>query len=350
MEKVDDIISSKLHKNGFITIDKFMEILLSSTNYSYYRQHIPIGEKADFITAPEISNMFGHIIGAWVVDSVMKFQSSNIINLVELGPGKGTLIYNILQIISLIPDIYNKVVCHLVEISEPLKKLQKLKLKKYSEKVFWHQELNIQNDYPMIIIANEFFDALPIKQYIKKYNVFKERTILGEIGNLYFGDIPTNKIFSDYVNIGEGGIIENSEQSISLIGKIAEYLKTNRGCCLFVDYGYYVNPKKRKITEYNETLQAIGAHQYSDILHNLGQVDLSAHVDFFALKQVLTSYNISNIHIVKQKDFLNIYGIEQRYDFLVKEFPNKIDILKRQKDYLTKKMDNFFILSAEFVG
>ena len=342
--EISSLIKNNIQESGFVTIDKLMS--LTSTTYynSYYRSKLAIGKNEDFITAPEVSGIFGDIIAVWVMENIQKLTvTTEKINIVELGPGRGTLITKILRILSYFPQIYNKISLYLMEVNEKLKKIQQNNLKFFHGNIQWQKDLVIDNNFPTIFIANEFFDALPIKQYIFHNNTFFERVITIRNEKLFFDFIPTEKDFNNYKNVKPGAIIEESQQSIELTIKIARILKNNSGAALIIDYGYSIDPSIRTSLQYNDTLQAIKKHKYSEILHNLGKTDLSAHVDFHRLKEIFTSHTIQN-NITSQKNFLEICGINERGQFLVDKFPSKKYIIQKQIEYLTNKMNSFLVL------
>lgn len=267
-------------------VDEFMKSAISH----YYANQTPFGVKGDFITAPEISQMFGEVIGAWIVS---KWQEKSLkrFNLVEVGGGQGTLMHDILRSTQVFKDFHtalNNV--YMIESSPRLAKLQQAKLQEYNPIIISDiTKLRGENN---IIFCNEFFDALPIKQF--HLTTGEERKIINENGLKF--------------TFGEEDIIEKSPESLDCANKIAE--KITKGFAVIIDYGYTEPPKK-------STLQAVKNHKFHNILQDVGEADITALVDFTALQNVFIKKGFKT-QISTQNAFLINNGIMLRADKLIK--------------------------------
>ncbi|MFI4983847.1 MAG: class I SAM-dependent methyltransferase, partial [Rickettsiales bacterium] len=265
----------------------------------YYATQQPFGKDGDFITAPEISQMFGEVIGAWIVYTWQQKKEPKF-NLVEIGGGRGTLMHDILrstQVFKSFHQALDKV--YMVETSPTLAKLQQAKLQDFQPIIIADvEQLSGTNN---IVLCNEFFDALPIKQFHSKTN--QERKIINDHGLKF--------------NFAEDDIIETSPATLAYASKIADKIKSGFG--LIIDYGYVQSPQK-------STLQAVKNHQFHDPLKDVGQADITALVDFSALSEVFTSRGFTT-QITTQREFLIANGILERADRLLKSLvpPQRIE-------------------------
>ncbi|KJV55499.1 S-adenosyl-L-methionine-dependent methyltransferase family protein [Orientia chuto str. Dubai] len=347
--KIEQYIKKIIHSENSITVENLMSIVMASNYNSYYRIQHPLGKDGDFITAPEISQMFGEMIGIWCVDLWYKLNSPKKIHLVELGPGTGTLLRDILNATKHIKKFSNSINLTLVEINPNLKKIQNNVLLSFNVPIKWVKSVNhIVSNYPTIILANEFFDALPIKQYIKDINQlsgqikWSERVIKIDSNNKFYFDtlkvnFKENKFLNLHCNAPSGGILETSPSQHQIMKTISKLLKKNGGGCLIIDYGYDFPPEKRKNYQYNSSLQAIKNHQYYPLLENLGFADLSAHVDFWSLKDTAFAENLAVFGSVSQNFLLHKLGIKSRVNMLkqMNLTPNLALKLDLQYDRLT---------------
>lgn len=343
-------VKNLIKQNGYITVDAMMSQAMSATSRSYYQRQDKIGEQGDFITAPEISQLFGEIIGLWVIEQWYKIGCPGQTNLVELGPGQGTLMKDLLRVTKLAPEFYQSLQIELLEINPHFIEKQKANIPfaplRHVSSI--EQILKI----PSIIIANEFFDALPIKQYIKDSNLWHEIVlkINDSTDQIFFDKIVINKELQDYLlqhhpNTNDGAIIEISPQSQDIMDFISNHIKQFNGSAVIIDYGYDVDPITRRNSQYNSTLQAIKDHSYSPILENLGKADLSAHVDFHSLKIRAKNIGIKVSNIITQGDFLIKYGILLRSKALQSKLLKvEAEIIERQVGRLidSNKMGQLF--------
>jgi NADH dehydrogenase [ubiquinone] 1 alpha subcomplex assembly factor 7 len=301
---------------GHIKIDDLMREVLSINPSSYYRSKTSIGADGDFITSPEISQLFGETIGFWVINKWQEMGCPQKFALVELGPGQGILMRDLMRVAKLLPEFMEAVEIFLYEINQNFIKKQKNNLAFIKQKIHWINNINKLPPIPCIIISNEFFDALPVKQYIKSRHIWYESVIVCDPtdGLLKFDKIELNKaLFNqlniDHINAQDGALIEESAESLEITRKIAIHLMKFKGVCLTIDYGYNIELCNRTRNQYNSTLQAIKNHQYHSIIDSLGEADLTTHVDFNALKNAALQKGIKNITISSQHDFLVNNGI-----------------------------------------
>ena len=328
-ERINSIIEGK----GFIEVDNFMGIILSSNKDSYYRSKNPLGEESDFITAPEISQMFGEMIGVWVIDSWTKLGRPKSFNLVEFGAGKGTLLRDLLRIAKIEKDFLDAINIYIIDINEELIKAQKDTLKDH--KVNWVDSIEDVTNNPTIIIANEFFDALPIKQYVKMdLNLHERIIVLSDEGLEFMPKTNPTKLLKGHPNIYNGDIIEESFESIEAIKQIASFIEKNTGSALIIDYGYDIKPDDRAKDQYKDTLQAIKEHKFVSIFDDLGNADLTAHVDFYNLKEAAKKYTLDVLGTITQANLLLNLGIDLRLQSLQTANPELADILAKQYNRL----------------
>ena len=326
MTPLESIIKQLILADGPISIARFMELCLAHPTLGYYMTRDPFGKAGDFTTAPEISQMFGELIGLWAADAWQKMGSPSKVALVELGPGRGTLMSDALRAAKSAPDFSASLEVQLVEISPILQDIQRATLKNHD--VTWHQSINTLPSLPSIIIANEFFDALPIRQFIKQPTGWHERLIGFDSNNeLIFGLAQNNTqnfelrcpspLEGESVpegrerGIKNGSIFEISQTSCDVIITLSTHLKSNSGAALFIDYGHIKSG-------FGDTLQALKAHKTIDPLDDIGEADITAHVDFERLAQTAVNAGIKVQQLTKQAEFLEQLGIHHRAATLIK--------------------------------
>lgn len=297
-----ELIKKRIAESGAIGIDEFMSIVASY----YYQNKSSIGREGDFITSPEISQMFGEIIGLFCANFWLE-SNCPVFNLVEIGPGKGTLMKDVLRVSAKVGgyfDVMQNV--YMVETSNKLIEVQKDSLEYYNKCVWVDHVDKVQKGFN-IIICNEFFDALPIKQFIRRGAEFREIRV-GLVDH-EFRFVESNEKFYFNVNCLEGDVLELSPASRQYALSIADKLREG-GLALIVDYGY-LKPI------FKNTLQAVRNHTYRSILIDIGEADITAHVDFTSLRDVFLQLGYE-ANIVTQGEFLVEYGIEFRARQLIK--------------------------------
>ncbi len=290
MTPLEKTIRERIAADGPMDVATFMEMAV----LHYYATRDPFGAKGDFTTAPEISQMFGELIGAWAADVWMKLGRPKF-QLIECGPGRGTLMMDALRAAAKAPGFIDAAQIVLMENSPLLIEKQKALLKDY--KVEWVDNLNhpvIQSSrHPVILLANEFLDALPITQKAGE----EPRTVIVHRGRLKFEP-------------SRGEITEASPARENFVRGVAKLLKARKGVALFIDYGYD-GPAA------GDTLQAVKEHHYISALDLVGEVDLTAHVDFTPLRKAGMEEGLLVLGPVAQGDFLRRLGIAERADALL---------------------------------
>lgn len=339
---IDSKIRKLIEQNGSIKLDEMMLQVMSVNSSSYYQKQDKLGYLGDFTTAPEISQLFGEMIALWAIDQWYKMGCPQKTNLVELGPGQGVLMRDLLNVAKLVLEFYQSLSIELIDINPHFIKKQQTNLKMAGLPIKHHTAVQYISEIPSIIIANEFFDAMPIKQYIKAKELWYESTLIIDPadGKIKFDKIEVSKelqryLLQEHLNAHDGAVIEESPKSLEIIKFISKHIMKFGGASLVIDYGYDIYPIKRTRNQYNPTLQAIKNHKYCPLLETLGEADLSAHVDFYALKTAGRNIGV-NVHgSITQRDFLISNGILLRSQFLQSKLPTiEANIIAKQVDRL----------------
>lgn len=345
---IDSSIRQIINHNGYIAIDEMMGEVLTNNTSSYYRNIEHIGKEGDFITSPEISQLFGEVIGLWVIEQWQKLGKPKEFILLELGPGQGILMRDILRTVKLAPECLNVLKIKLYDVNPYFIEKQKHTLAQYNEDIEWIGELHhLENlsRLPLIVVSNEFFDALPIKQYKKLKKLWHEVVMVVDPADSYlkFDTIEINRVFQkqlkyEHPNAEEGAVVEESVPALNIVRKLASHINKYKGSFLAIDYGYNIQGSERLATQYNSTLQAIKNHQYHPIIASIGEADLSAHVDFNALARSIIPVGLKHSFISTQAEFLIKYGILIRLVNLQKANPGELsENLGKQVYRLTAK-------------
>ena len=330
-----------LNNKKNLRLDKFIDLALYQRN-GYYLNKKPIGRKFDFVTSPEISQMFGEIIGVYLLYH-WKEKINSKFNLIELGPGNGTLFKDIERTAKILPNFFENANVNLIEINKELRKIQKKNLNYFKQsKIRWSKALNFKSKLPSIIYSNEFFDCFPVRQFLNNNNNWFERYVkFNEKENKYFSinKRVIGKKILDYLNkYKRQKIYEVSFSRNKYFDQICKYLKKNRGMCILIDYGY--NKKLKSFT-----LQAIYNHKKTSIFENIGQQDISSHVNFSELIEIAKQNKLQINEFVSQRDFLIKYGILERKKKLLNKNSNlKKNLIDEEVDRLINvdRMGNLF--------
>ena len=314
--QIETKIKDLIKKSGPISLSQYMEICLWDDENGYYTSNQVLGRHGDFITSPEISQTFGELIGLWALSFYQKFIDNKRLCITELGSGRGTLLRDAIRTISMVTKNKVDLDITILEKSERLIALQKESLK--NKNIKWISDIKGLSFEPQIIIANEFFDALPINQYVRNNEGWYEKKITTKNGKLCFtlGNkiwVPSNSIFS---NFKIGDTLEHSEQTISIFSNICNHLIRYDGVLLVVDYG--------NISGIGDTLQAVNNHKFRSILEKPGQSDLTSHVNFKLLKEIASKKNLYVSPVKEQQNFLLELGIKERLKSLTKNVSSTI--------------------------
>jgi len=305
---------------GPMSIAEYMRLCLTHPQYGYYVTRDPLGAHGDFVTAPEISQMFGELIGVWMVAVWQQMGSPENVRVVELGPGRGMLMNDALRAAKVVGDFHVALVVHLVEISPKLQQAQEQLLEGLGVPILWHSALAEVPSGPVIIIANEFIDALPVHQAVKRADGWHERVVeIAPSGELAIG-IARDPLphFEATLPRGlrqapEGSVYEWRSDTVAL--EIGRRVRTD-GAALIIDYGH-------AWYGLGETLQAVAGHSFTDPLRAPGEADLTAHVDFAALAQSAQIIG-GRIHgPISQRDLLRGLGIDKRAAALKTRAPER---------------------------
>ncbi len=287
-----------------VSIAEYMELALLHPEWGYYQKEPVFGAGGDFITAPEISQIFGEMMGIWCADLWIKMGSPKRFSLVELGPGRGTLMKDLLRATRHVEGFHAAAQIHLVEASKQLRSHQQHVI--HHPQLAWHVSVGTLPHAPSIVLANEFFDALPIEQYRYRGGEWFERRISSDGKSLKLRDAPYTALLSGWSDEPqEDVIVERCVAAESIMAALAERILAHGGGLLICDYGYEHGSR-------GDTLQAVKAHTYTDILDAPGQCDLTAHVDFKRLAQLAREGGLTASPIVSQGDFLIRLGALER--------------------------------------
>jgi cyclopropane-fatty-acyl-phospholipid synthase len=324
----------KINKKD-LPLDQFIDFALYDKVNGYYMKKNPFGKEGDFITAPNITRLFSEIIAIWVLTFWKSIGSPKKFNLLELGAGNGEMMKVIIETLKNFPECFDNCNFQIHEKSEFLKKRQQLNLK--SENITWIDDIKINNSYPTVFLANEFFDALPIKQFFKRNESWVERFVnLKDEKNAEFNEQPINIKDIDK-DLGfeiskDQEIIEYSPSSFEYLKDISNLIKKNDGGILIIDYGY-LNLKME------ETLQAIKNHKHSNILEDIGDSDITYNINFNLFKRFIDQFDDLNFIITNQKKFLTSMGIIQRAEIISENIPfsKKSDLFYRIRRLIDEK-------------
>jgi SAM-dependent MidA family methyltransferase len=298
---------------GPMPVWRYMQLCLTHPRYGYYIAHDPLGREGDFITAPEVSQMFGELIGLWAASVWREMGSPATLHLIELGPGRGTMMADALRALRVLPPLHDALSVHMVEINPVLRDQQRATLAGVRN-AHWHNSLDDVPRGPSIILANEYIDALPIHQMVKRDDGWHERTVeLDAAGNLIFGvaqdAMPRFEVLlPPLVRAAPVGAIFEWRPDSEIMA-LATRLRETGGAALIVDYGHVRS-------DAGDTLQAIARHSFADPLKNAGEADVTAHVDFQALARAAEDVGACVHGPVTQGEFLQRLGIEARANSL----------------------------------
>jgi len=313
-------IAALIEAQGPMSVAQFMTISLLDPQQGYYATRDPLGAGGDFTTAPEISQMFGEMIGLWLVQAWADQGCPKNPRLVELGPGRGTLMADILRTAKVAPEFLEDLEVVLIEASPALQQIQADKLRGLGADISWQAQFDDGlADRPLFLVANEFFDALPLRQYVRTERGWCERmvTVLGDELTFALAPVPAPRaaIPEDREKAPEGGVYEFSPATTALAEELARIITAKGGAALIIDYGY------GEAGGFSETLQAVSGHRFAESLADPGENDISGHVDFAALAAAGKRGGASVFGPVTQGLFLANIGLTERAEQLMKSNP-----------------------------
>jgi NADH dehydrogenase [ubiquinone] 1 alpha subcomplex assembly factor 7 len=315
MNALGRALAARIRATGPISLADWMAEALGHPTLGYYRRGDPLGARGDFTTAPEISQVFGELIGVWLIDAWDRLRRPDPVLLVELGPGRGTLMADALRAAKLRPEFLRALRLHLVESSPGLRGRQAAALAGAGPS--WHDGIETIPPGPLLLVANEFFDALPVRQFQRTETGWRERmVVLDEAGEGFRWILgppsPAAKelLAPEQLDAPIGAIAEASPAARGLASMIGDRLTRAPGAALIVDYGYDRSAA-------GDTLQALRRHGPADPLQDPGEVDLTAHVDFAALARAVRAAGAEAHGPVEQGAFLKSLGAELRAERLL---------------------------------
>jgi NADH dehydrogenase [ubiquinone] 1 alpha subcomplex assembly factor 7 len=311
---LETLIRKQIAASGPMPVSRYMQICLTHPEYGYYLKRDPLGRDGDFITAPEVSQMFGELIGLWAASVWNAMGMPQEVKFIELGPGRGTMMGDALRAVRILPAFHDAISVHLVEASPTLRDKQRDKLADAAY-VEWYDRIEDIPEGPAIILANEFFDALPIHQAVRKETGWHERTIEIDDDILAFGTAPNpmprfEVLLPPLARAAPVGAIFEWRPDNEVI-TLARRVRDQGGAALIIDYGHLR-------TDAGDTFQAVARHNYTNPLRNAGLADLTAHVDFQALARAAEDVGARAHGPVEQGSFLKNLGIETRAQALMK--------------------------------
>ena len=291
-------------QEGPISIARYMALALGHPTLGYYSTRDPFGAAGDFVTAPEISQMFGELLGLWAAEVWHGLGRPDPVRFAELGPGRGTLMADALRAARALPAFRDAIDVHLVETSPVLREAQRRALAVQGATATWHADVVDLPPGPTIALANEFFDALPIRQFVRTDRGWCERLVGLDRGSLAFGLAPEPQP-ERAAAAPVGTVLELGETGADIMRRLAGRLAGQGGALLVVDYG-------AAASGWGDTLQAVKAHRFVDVLSAPGTADLTAHVAFATLARVAASAGAHVHGPVSQGDLLRRLGLDAR--------------------------------------
>ncbi len=331
----------KSKKNRNFSLEKFINLSLYSKNFGYYMKKNPFGKEGDFITAPNISRLFSEMIAIWTISFWQSLGSPKRFNLIELGAGNGEMMKVLIESFKNFPVFFNSCNFIIHEKSHTLIKIQKKKLSK--TRIQWVSKINRIKKMPSIFIANEFFDAIAIRQFKKKKNLWFEKFVSMQNKKKAFFfekkiDIKKVEKKISFKISNNQNFIEYSELGLNYLKDISKVIKKNTGGLLIIDYGY--DEKKMR-----DTLQATSNHKFANILENIGNVDITHNINFNIYKRFIKQMGGLESNLTSQKEFLLKMKIKERAEIISRNqnFSKKVDIFYRLNRLIDEKqMGNLF--------
>lgn len=323
MTPIEALLRRQIEATGPVTLAEYMALCLSHPDHGYYITQDPFGKAGDFVTAPEISQMFGELLGLALAQAWVEQGSPGAFVLAELGPGSGTLMSDSLRAASRAPGFAEAAQLWLVETSPALRAEQAKRLPQPN----WADTVDDLPEGPLFLVANEFFDALPIRQYHLQNDRWRETVVGVEDDTLTLG----LKTLPEAVEEApEGAIRERCPSGEAFAGAVARRIADHGGAAIIVDYGY-----EQPIPEGADTFQAVRDHAYVDPLSHPGTADLTAHVHFGALADAASGMGAATSQLITQGDLLNRLGIGARAAGLARAAPDQLDTIEAALKRLT---------------
>ncbi len=316
MTPLEERLIARITAGGPITVADYMTAALTDPDHGYYRRADPLGAAGDFVTAPEISQLFGEMIGAWLIDCWEQCGRPRPVRLVELGPGRGTLMADALRVGRLAPDFLTAIEVHLVEINPALRRAQAATVGRY--RPTWHDALPTVPTGPILLVANEFLDALPIRQLLRLDHAWRERLVGWNVERGFHfvasrAASPLGLLVPRTIEgVRNGDLFEFSPAVIDTVAEISRRIAGDGGAALLIDYG-------RQKSAIGESLRAVRNHAPAPVLSSPGMCDISAHIDFALVRQVAAEGGSMPFGPRAQGPFLEALGIGTRAETLKRD-------------------------------
>jgi NADH dehydrogenase [ubiquinone] 1 alpha subcomplex assembly factor 7 len=314
MNALERIIRDIITAQGAISLAAYMELALQHPEHGYYRVGEPLGRTGDFITAPEISQMFGEVIGVWCAEAWREIGKPDPFALIELGPGHGTMMRDMVRATAKVGGFHDAKHLCLIDSNKTLREKQRDILGGSAPQ--FYDDISQVPPMPSLVIANEFFDSMPVRQFEQTFRGWSERMVTVENDALATVLRPLQVVENNLIppplrEAKPGTIFEFSPKAQIILRDILRRLKTHKGAMLIIDYGYVAASGA-------PTVQAVSHHAYTDIFERPGEVDLTAHVDFSAFEQLVRDAGLNASPVIGQGEFLQNLGIEIRAEALKK--------------------------------
>lgn len=308
-------LAARIASDGPISVHDYMQACLADPEHGYYRDGVPLGASGDFTTAPEISQVFGEMLGLWLADRWQAAGAPARAALVELGPGRGTLMEDALRATAkALPAFAAAAKLHLVEISRSLRAVQGERLARAAP-TFHDGFDSVPDDAPLFLVANEFLDALPVRQFVRRGPVWRERVVTLVDGAFAFSDGPAISepplSHTQLADAPDGAVVEVCPAALDIVVQVARRIAKSGGVALFVDYG-------TDRSGWGDTLQAVRRHAKVGVFEAPGECDLTAHVDFPRLSAAARAAGVAAFGPATQADFLRRIGIHARLAVLAR--------------------------------
>lgn len=326
----------RIRETGPVPVAEYMTLCLLDPKDGYYPTRDPIGAGADFITAPEVSQMFGELIGVWVAQAWAAMGEPEIFNIAEAGPGKGTMLADMLRVLAKAPGLGTAIRLHLIEASAALMAVQAQTLSTFPQAAHWCDSIAMTGQGPMVLLGNEFLDCLPVRQFVFHAGHWRERMVdMDEDGSFIFtlaqSPLPEAdvQLWLPQVKSPQANMLVEARPGVhTLVQALADRAKSAPVVALFIDYG-------QAGFEPGDTLQAVSGHKKVDPLARPGEVDLTARVDFSELSRIAQTAGFSVSGPVSQAGFLDRMGLMQRASVLRTARPDQRSKIARQVHRLT---------------
>ena len=313
-----DKIKQDILSHGPMPVSQYMERCLYDPEHGYYMTRNPVGRSGDFVTAPELTSLFGETLAVCLLTLAdeMGYEDKTI-DVVELGGGPGVLMSDMMRAMEILGR-ENRY--HMVELSPALQKVQQETLQ--GKSVTWYNSLvellEEKKDQPLFVVANEFLDAMPFEQFIYQKDGWHQRMVDVADDKLTWFSLPIEIEFPEHPKPKVGDVAEASPMANMMLEMLGNHIQANGGAMVFVDYGYS-DPK------YGDTFQAMKGHKYVDPFEAPGEADLTAHVNFYALQNILAGVGFERMEVMTQADFLDMFAIKERMESLLGTMEDEVE-------------------------